>query len=194
MVHQTIEQRPDHPLLDRLAQQWWLVLLRGIAALLFGALAMVAPGSALLALLLLFGAYSFCDGVIALSVAFAGNDEEAPTWWLVSIGVVGMLAGIVIFGWPDLTGAILMTTIGLWAVLAGAVQIMGAFELRKEIESEWLLLASGIASLAFGLAVISFPHTAAVGLMWAIALFALTFGGLWIAFALRLRRISRGAG
>lgn len=191
MVHQTVEHGPQHPLLDRLAEHWWLVLLRGIAAIVFGALAMVAPGSALLVLLVLFGAYAFCDGVIALSVAFAGNDEGTPTWWLVVIGALGMFAGIVTFGWPDLTGAVLMFTIGGWALLAGVVQIMGAIELRKEIRNEWLLLASGAASVIFGLLVISFPSSAAVTLIWTIAAFALIFGGMWTVLALRLRGLAR---
>ena len=51
---------------DVLARYWWLILLRGIAAIIFGVLAFVWPGITLVTLVLLFGAYTLVDGVLAL--------------------------------------------------------------------------------------------------------------------------------
>ena len=57
------------PMLHALAKSWWLVLLRGIAAIVFGVLAFVWPGLSLLSLVLFFGAYALVDGAFALIVA-----------------------------------------------------------------------------------------------------------------------------
>jgi uncharacterized membrane protein HdeD (DUF308 family) len=183
----TIDNREPHPLVDRLASHWWLVLLRGIGAIMFGAFALAFPGAAIIILLLLFGIYAFCDGVVALSMAFAGSDEASPTWWLVVVGALGMIAGIAAFGWPGLTAQLLLIIMGTWAFLAGVAQIAGAIELRKELRHEWLLLASGLATAIVGLLALAFPGAALVAVAWTAATYAVIFGGLWIALALRLR-------
>ena len=63
-------------LLRPLAENWWLLLLRGIAALAFGTLTFVWPGITLLTLTLLWGAYALADGVLALWAAASGNTSD----------------------------------------------------------------------------------------------------------------------
>jgi hypothetical protein len=60
-------------LLHALAKHWWLLLLRGICAILFGVLAFVWPGITLLTLVLLYGAFALVDGVLALAEAVMGG-------------------------------------------------------------------------------------------------------------------------
>ena len=72
---------------------WWLVLLRGILAILFGLFALFAPGTALLALVFVFGAYAILDGITALAVGIRHRKDD-PHWvWHVVQGVVSVLAG-----------------------------------------------------------------------------------------------------
>ena len=52
-----------------LARYWWLLVLRGAVAVLFGLVALFWPGATLLALVALFGAYSLTDAAIALTLA-----------------------------------------------------------------------------------------------------------------------------
>lgn len=188
--HGAIHPGPQNSLLDRLSRNWWLLLARGVAAIAFGVAALVWPSSALIALALVFGVYAFSDGALSIFAAFARNDvNTAPTWWLIVAGFFGMAAGIITFGWPGITATLLVVLMAIWAVLAGIVQMMGAFELRKELDDEWLLMIGGLISIVAGLFVIAFPGIGALTLVTLIAVYAVIFGALWIVFAGRLRNM-----
>jgi uncharacterized membrane protein HdeD (DUF308 family) len=179
---------------EPLTRSWWLLLLRGVAGIVFGISAFIWPGLTVLALTLLYGAYALADGVTALGAAFTGGgDKDAkgaiPTWWLALIGLLGIAAGAVAFLWPGLTAFALIIMIGAWAVTIGVLEIIGALWLRKEIEDEWLLIVAGLVSVLFGLALLLRPGAGALALAWAIGAFALLSGVLHLAFALRLKRV-----
>ncbi len=176
------------PVLNQLARSWWLVLLRGIAGIVFGLLALGWPGITLLLLVLFYGAYALVDGVFSLIAAFAGKGEGGPTWWLILVGILGIVAGLVTLFLPGISAAVLILVIGAWAVVCGIFEIIGAIQLRKEIDNEWLLILSGIVSVLFGLGVLIFPGAGALALVWLIATFAIAFGILWIVLAFRLRK------
>jgi len=146
-------------LLHALAKHWWVLLLRGICAILFGVLTFVWPGITLLTLVLLYGAYALADGVLALAEAVMGG-APAPRWWLALVGLLGIAVGILTFAWPGITALVLLLFIAGWAIATGLLQIVGAIRLRKEIESEWLLIASGVLSVIFGLILVVQPGTA----------------------------------
>jgi uncharacterized membrane protein HdeD (DUF308 family) len=177
----------DRPVLHALAKNWWLLLLRGIAGIVFGVLAFAWPGLTLLTLILFYGAYALADGVIAIIAAVTGN---APTgrWWLAIVGILGIAVGAFTFMLPGMTALILLFTIAAWAVAIGVFQIIGAIRLRKEIDNEWLLILSGAISVLFGLAIVYNPGAGALGLVWVIATYAIIAGVLYIGLALRLKK------
>jgi uncharacterized membrane protein HdeD (DUF308 family) len=177
----------SRPMLHALAKSWWLLLLRGIASIVFGVLAFVWPGLTLVTLVLFYGAFALVDGVIALVAAFTGSARPAPTWWLVIVGLLGIAAGIVTFVMPGITALLLIIFIGCWALVHGIFEIIGAIQLRKEIDNEWMLILSGIISVLFGVLVLMAPGAGALGLIWAIAAYSIVFGITFIALSLRLR-------
>ena len=176
------------PMLHALADRWWLLLLRGIAAILFGVLAFIWPGLTLVTLVLMFGAFALVDGAIMLGAAFSGAAKPMPSWWLVLVGLLGIAAGIVTFLWPGMSAILLILFIGAWAVAHGIFEIVGAIQLRKEIENEWMLILGGIISVIFGIIVLIAPGAGALALVWWIAIYSIVFGVMFVAFALRLRR------
>jgi uncharacterized membrane protein HdeD (DUF308 family) len=105
-------------LLHALAKNWWLLLLRGICAILFGVLAFVWPGITLLTLVLLYGAFALADGVLALAEAIMGG-APAPRWWLALVGLLGIVVGILTFAWPGITALVLLLFIAGWAIATG---------------------------------------------------------------------------
>jgi uncharacterized membrane protein HdeD (DUF308 family) len=175
------------PMLDDLARNWWLVLLRGLCAIIFGVLTIVWPGLTLVTLVLLYGVFALFDGGLAIGAAIMG-DTPAPRWWLALVGVLGIAAGALTLMWPGLTGLVLLYFIAGWAIAAGALEIVGAIKLRHEIEGEWWLIATGVLSVLFGILILMSPGAGALGLALAIGWFAIVYGGLLVGLSLRLRR------
>ena len=181
-------------LLRELAENWWLLLLRGIAAIAFGVLAFGWPGLTLLALTLMWGIYAIADGILALWAAIASKGGEmAPRWWLAIVGIAGVIAGLLTFVWPGMTALILLIFIASWAIVIGVLQIWGAIRLRKEIEGEWLLGLSGVLWVAFGVIMFVRPGAGALALIWWIGSFAILAGCVYIALAFQLKKYKRPA-
>jgi len=180
------------PLLRSLAENWWLLMLRGIAAVAFGILAFIWPGITLLALTYLFAAYALIDGVFALGAAIFGHTGGmVPRWWLAVVGIIGILAGLIAFAWPGMTALLLLLLIASWAIVIGALEIVGAIRLRKEIEGEWWLIISGLLSIAFGVILFVQPGSGALALVWVIGIYAILAGGSLIGLAYRLKNLKQ---
>jgi uncharacterized membrane protein HdeD (DUF308 family) len=178
------------PLLRSLAKNWWLLLLRGLAAIAFGVLAFIWPDLTLLSLTLIWGIYAISDGILALATAIAGGDAPSSTrWWLALVGVCGILAGVGTFLMPGLTALVLLMIIASWAIIIGALQIWGAIQLRKEIDNEWILILSGLLSLAFGILIMVMPGAGALSVVWTIGWFAVLVGCMYVGLAIRLRKV-----
>jgi len=173
------------PLLHALVKNWWLFLIRGIAAIVFGILAFMWPALTLATLVLLYGAFALVDGVAAVIAAIRGG-VPAPRWWLALVGICGILVGVLTFAWPGITAFVLLVFIAAWAIMMGLFEIIGAIRLRKEIDNEWLLILGGAVSVLFGVVLLVRPGTGALALVWVIATYAILFGILNIAFAFRL--------
>ena len=175
------------PMLDALARNWWLMVLRGVLAIVFGLLAIIWPGLTLVTLVLLYGAFAFADGALAIAAAIRGG-APAPRWWLALVGVLGIAVGVLTLLWPQITALVLLLFIAGWAIATGVMQIYGAIKLWDEIEGEWLLIASGVLSVTFGALLVMWPRVGALAMVLAIGWFAIMYGILMVLFGLRLRK------
>jgi uncharacterized membrane protein HdeD (DUF308 family) len=171
---------------DSLSRNWWAVSLRGLAGILFGIITLLAPGISLAALVLLFGAYAFADGVLTIITAI--RRRGADRWWLLLLnGLVGIAAGILTLLWPGITALALLYVIAAWALVTGVLEIAAAIRLRKAITGEWLLALSGVLSIALGVMLVLWPGAGALAIVIWIGAYALVFGVLLLALGLRLR-------
>lgn len=174
-------------MLHALARNWWALLLRGIAAVVFGLLAFFWPGATGVALVILFGAYAFVDGIFALISAVRAA-EAHHRWMAFAIeGIVGLvIAAITLFD-LQLAAFALYFMIAAWAILTGIFELLAAFRLRKDLPNEWLLVLGGIASVVFGVLLIVYPLVGILTVIWLIGAYAILFGVLMIGLSLRLR-------
>lgn len=169
---------------------WWMLMIRGLVAVFFGMLALFLPGITLLTLIMLFAIYVFADGAINLVTAVQNRDTY-QRWWITMLqGGLSMLVGVLTVLWPGLTGLALLYVIALWALITGVFEVIAAYELRKEIDNEWILALSGILSVVFGLMLLLFPFSGVLAVVWIIAIYAILFGVMQISLGFRLRNYS----
>jgi uncharacterized membrane protein HdeD (DUF308 family) len=171
-----------------LARNWWALFLRGLAALLFGILAVIWPVPTLAVLVLLFGAYALVDGILSIVAAVKAPPGYERWWVLLLEGSIGIIIGALTFLWPQITTLALLYFIASWAIITGVLEIVVAVRLRKSISNEWLLILSGILSILFGLALVLMPVAGALAVVWLIGIYAIVFGLLLLALAFRLRK------
>lgn len=170
-----------------LSRNWWLVLLRGVLAILFGLAAFVWPGITLLTLIVLFGIYAIVDGLVAVGTGLA-RTKESPRWWTFLVeGLLSIGAGVVALVWPGLTTLVLIYMIALWAVFTGVLEIVAAIRLRHEITNEWMLALGGVISIALGVLLFFQPAAGTLAVVWTIGAYAIIFGILLVVLGFRLR-------
>jgi uncharacterized membrane protein HdeD (DUF308 family) len=174
--------------LTLLARNWWLVAIRGLAAILFGIACIAWPGLTLLVLIGFFAAYALIEGVALLAALLRGDAPARRHGWTVAImGVLSLLAGIVALVNPGLTAITLAIFVGAWAIVIGVFQVAGAIALRREISGELWMALAGIISILFGLYVVILPGDGLLSLLWVLGAWALIFGLLTLMLAFRLR-------
>jgi uncharacterized membrane protein HdeD (DUF308 family) len=188
-AERTRDRAVDIPVIDidTLARNWWLLLLRGIAGIIFGVLTFFWPEISLVALVLLFGAFAFADGVFTFINGIRERRANDRWWLLILQGLMGIGAGVVTAVWPAISALALLYVIAAWALVTGALEIAAAIRLRKVIEGEWLLALSGIASVLLGILLFVFPGPGALAVVLWIGAYALVSGVLLIVLAFRLR-------
>jgi uncharacterized membrane protein HdeD (DUF308 family) len=176
-------------MIERLGSHWWLFLVRGILALVFGLVVPFAPGAALLTLAFFFGAYAFVDGVVAIATAVRMNHAEGRWIWMFVQGLLGLAVGIFTVFAPALVALWLIFLFGAWAIVTGVLAIGSAFRLRQAIAGEVLMILLGIISIAAGVFTFISPLFGALALVWTISVYAILVGIFLIGLAFRLRRL-----
>src|SRR5256885_5260921 len=166
-------------LIETLKRHWWVPVLRGVAAIVFGVIAFVYPGLTVAVLVLLFGAWVLVDGVFRI-VGAIGHRASDPDWgWQLVIGILGIIIGFLTFHAPAITALALVIYIAAWALMIGVTEIVVAIRLRREIRSEWFLILMGIVSVIFAIMLLWNPLPGALALVLVIGYFAIVFGSLW---------------
>ncbi|MGN6105147.1 MAG: HdeD family acid-resistance protein, partial [Kofleriaceae bacterium] len=139
-----------------------------------------------LALVIVFGIYAIIDGALALTMAARGTGESQGS--IIARGIISILAGVLTLGWPGISALALLLVIASWAVVAGILEIAMAIKHRKQLRREWLLVVEGVVSIAFGVLLFIAPMAGAIALGIWVGVYALIFGVLLIAAALRVRK------
>ncbi len=179
-------------MLSSLTRNWWTFLLQGLFAIIFGALVLIWPASALIALVYLFGAFAMLDGICAVAAGITFH-SYMPNWWVALVqGLFGILVGFTTLLWPQITWIVLLAFIAAWAMVSGVLEVVLGIEARKAINGEWMMIAGGILSILLGVLLLVFPAAGSMGLVVTIGIFAIVDGIRSVVFSARLQTLHHG--
>jgi uncharacterized membrane protein HdeD (DUF308 family) len=176
-------------LIETLKRHWWVPVIRGIAAIVFGVIAFTHPVMAIATLVLFFGAWVLIDGIFRIFGAIKHRGSDSDWAWQLVIGLIGIIVGLLTFHAPQVTALALVIYIAAWALMIGASEIVMAVKLRHEIKGEWFLILMGLASIVFAVLLLWNPIAGAAAVIWLIAWYAVVLGILAIFFGFRLRSL-----
>ncbi len=178
-------------MIHELAKYWWLVVLRGVLAVLFAAMAFiwlrhyaVYPGH-------FPGGLPFCGRHFRHGSRVQGNENGQQLVGIPAGRAGGIAAGLIALFMPGVTALFLVTLVALWSVVAGILEIIIAIRLRKEITGEWMLIVAGIFSVIFGILLFMQPVAGVVVISWWLGIYALFLGIFLISVGFRLKKVAK---
>jgi uncharacterized membrane protein HdeD (DUF308 family) len=113
----------------------------GVLSLIIGLDAVRHVLLTIVALALLLGIFWVANGVIELFTAFS-NRESSGRGWLVAMGIVSIVAGVLLLAIPSLSLVVMVFLIGAWLIFFGMLQTALALRLRSTTHSA----RSGVAT------------------------------------------------
>jgi len=167
---------------------WWVFLVGGIAAVIFGVLAFVNPSAALVVLAMFFAAFVLVDGVF--NVVGAVQHRGTDGWWvMLLIGILGLVVGGFALLNPPVGIMAFVLLVAIQAILLGVFTVMLGYRVRKATTREWILYVTGALSILFGIVVIARPAMGGLSIVYVIGAWAIVIGVLKVSFAFRVKNL-----
>jgi len=183
--------RADAQVLCR--RTWWVFLVGGIASVVFGVLAFVNPGTALLVLAMFFAAAVLVDGVFSIVGSVQNRDKDG--WWIMLlIGLLGLVVGGFALLNPPVSMMAFIFLVAFQAILLGAFLVMLGYKVRKATSREWILYLTGVLSILFGVLVVVNPAAGGLSIVYLIAAWAIVIGAFKIFFGFKVKNLPERVG
>ena len=84
---------------------------------------------------LIVGITWIVQGISALATAISGGPGEGRGWWIF-FGIVSLIGGIVVTAFPTNSVTVLAVLVGIWFIVQGLFEIIGAFMFRRMVHHE----------------------------------------------------------
>jgi uncharacterized membrane protein HdeD (DUF308 family) len=163
------------------------LIMRGVLALAVGIIALAWPQVTVLALVILFAVYAFIAAGLQGMRAFSSG-KVGPVIGHLLLGLVDIAAGVIALAWPGPTALVLVLIVGIWAVIAGIVEIAAAFQAGEPAGTRAMFIVGGLVSVAFGVVLCARPGLGAITVALLFGMFNLIYGGWALVHGIELRR------
>ncbi len=174
--------------IDNVASKWWLLLLRGLAAIAVGIVAFVHPGDTLVAMVIVLGAYACFAGILAIVAAISGFGGDH--WWALLLeGIIAIVAAGIIWSWPVSSTLAFVYFVAAWLIVSGILQVAGGVRLHDVINNEWIYVLTGVISIAFGVWIFRNGAEGVVVTAFLLGWYFLLYGIAEVVVAFRLRSL-----
>ena len=166
------------------------LILRGVLALVVGAVAIAWPGVTVLSLVILFAVYAFMAAGVEAVTAFSSKTGKPVVGHLL-LGALDAGAGVIALAWPGATALVLVLLVASWAIVTGVVEAAVGFQRGQAAGTRAMFILSGLVSVAFGVVLFARPSIGALTLAMLFGLFSLIFGTSQIVQGIELRAVGR---
>jgi len=172
---------------------WWVFLIGGIASVIFGVLAFINPGIALLVLSMFFAAAVLVDGIFNI-VGSVQNREKDGWWVMLLMGILGLVVGGYALLNPPVSIMAFVFLVAFQAILLGVFLVMLGYKVRKATTREWIPYLAGALSILFGVLVLVNPALGGVSIVYVIAAWAIVIGAFKILFGFKVKNLPERVG
>ena len=163
---------------------WWVLIIGGLAGVVLGFAAIAWPDRTLFVLTVLVGLSLMVSG--ALRFVWALVDPDLPQRGLSVLGgVLGFIVGLVIMREPLQSIAVIVVLLGVYLIVAGAIEVFQGFGAPS---GKLLAIVLGAVRLVAGLVVLLWPAVSLLALAWILGVYLIVSGVLEIAMGLQLRK------
>ena len=171
-----------------LGRSWWVLVLYGAIAVLFGIFAFVWPAKTAVAMAWAFGVMALAEGILSVFALFR-REVSVSRGWLALYALTSIVFGLLAVIHPVATAGILLLFVAAWLIVAGVYRIVLAIRIRKEITGEWMIALSGVLAIILGVMFVASPAAGLITVALWMGLGAIVYGVLQIIAGFRLRKL-----
>jgi uncharacterized membrane protein HdeD (DUF308 family) len=172
-------------LAERIARNWWVLLIDGLALIVAGVLIFSIDWS-VRSLSIFIGALFIFRGISTTLVR--SLDRGAQTTNIVT-GLLSIAAGVAIMVWPSPGLTAVAIFLGAWLIVSGTVTISGAFAGRYLIPDWWMWLILGLLEIPLGVLALAEPGATLAALVTVAGIWAVAFGVMSVVLAFEVKRL-----
>lgn len=161
---------------------WWALVLGGVATVTFGIAAVFWPGLTLLTLLYLFSAFALVSGVVNI-LAGLSTVDGVDTWFLpVVLGAFEVGVGVYLLQHTAVAFNTFILLIGFTLIANGVIGAVSSyFNGAATAKAAALAYLTGLGALVAGIVILFAKESNDVGFVWVLGLYAIIVGTLQLA-------------
>lgn len=169
-----------------LGNRWWIFVVTGIGWILFANLILSFSYRTVWAVAVFAGFHLVFAGLSELAIARMVDEMR---WAHLLLGVMGVVAGLLAFFWPQATFGVLARLVAWVLVIRGALDIVMGLALREEDTWWWLRLVLGVVQIVVAFWIAGRPDASMVVLVLWVGVTAVAKGVGDVILAFRLRQL-----
>ena len=178
---------------DLLTATWKLLLRRGVVAIVLGIVLIAWPESTIIVLVVIWGVWALIDGIGLGAQAFSSGAGRGQRVLFGVMALIAVVVAFLAFTRPGMTAAALTWLLGIWLIVRGAFELVGAFTARTGTP-RWLLLLGAVIDLVLGFLFVTNPGNSAVAIAVVIGIAAVAWGVVFVSLALLARSAAKQVG
>lgn len=172
---------------DVLTASWKLLMLRGVIGLVFGIVAIAWPEQTIVVVVVLWGVWALVDGIGLVASAFTDGIGKGQRMLFLGMAAVALIVAFLAFTRPGMAAAALTWVLGVWLLVRGAFELVGALT-AAQAAPRWLLVLGALLDIALGAIFIANPGRAAVGVTFLLGIIAVAWGIVFLVLGFLVRR------